>query len=179
MRVFDTELNIEISKVTNNDVESLRNISIKTFTETFFEQNTESDMQKYISENLNIEKLSEELSSKDSEFYFLKLKHQILGYLKLNSGQSQTEIQHRNALEIERIYVLKDFHGKQYGKLLLQKAIDLAREKKCGYIWLGVWENNLKAISFYQKNGFKQFDTHFFKLGDDEQIDLLMKLELN
>lgn len=174
-----TTLNIEISKVTINEIESLRKISIQTFTETFSEHNTENDMQKYISENLNSDKLNEELHTTDSEFYFIKLNHQIIGYLKLNRGDSQTEKQSANSLEIERIYVIKEFHGKQYGKLLLQKAIDFALEKACNYIWLGVWENNIKAISFYKKNGFKQFDKHVFKLGEDEQIDLLMKLELN
>lgn len=174
-----TTLNIKISKATIDEAESLRNISIQTFTETFSEHNTENDMQKYISENLNPEKLLSELQTENSEFYFLKLNQQIIGYLKLNRGDSQTEKQSAIALEIERIYVIREFHGMQYGKLLLQKAIDSALENTCEYIWLGVWENNLKAISFYKKNGFRQFDKHVFKLGEDEQIDLLMKLELN
>lgn len=176
---FMTEQEINISKVTVNEVESLIAISIQTFTETFFEHNTESDMHHYISEKLSIDQLSKELNSKNSEFYFLKLNNQIIGYLKLNRGKSQTEIQNDVSLEIERIYVIKEFHGKHYGKLLLQKAKDFALEKACNYIWLGVWENNLKAISFYKKNGFYQFDKHVFKLGKDEQIDILMKLELN
>lgn len=174
-----TEKEINISRVSIDDVESLIAISIQTFSETFSEHNTEKDMQKYISENLNSDQLNKELHTTDSEFYFIKLNQQITGYLKLNNGESQTEIQHNNALEIERVYVLKEFHGKQFGKLLLQKAITIAKEKQYNYIWLGVWENNIKAISFYIKNGFKQFDKHIFKLGEDEQIDLLMKLELN
>lgn len=168
----------EISKVNIHEVESLRAISIQTFIETFSDQNTENDVLKYVLENLNSEKLLSELHSKNSEFYFLKLNHQIIGYLKLNDGGSQTEKQSADALEIERIYIKQEFHGKQYGKLLLQKAIDIAKKKQYVYIWLGVWEHNLKAISFYKKNGFHQFDTHVFKLGEDEQIDILMKLEL-
>lgn len=173
-----TPQEIDISKVSVNEVEKLRRISIQTFTETFSEENTESDMQKYILENLNSQKLNKELLTVDSEFYFIKVNQQIIGYLKLNSKKAQTEIQPDDSIEIERIYIIKKFHGKQYGKLLLQKAIDLALEKHCNYIWLGVWEENFKAIAFYKKNGFNQFDKHVFKLGEDEQIDLLMKLEL-
>ena len=174
-----TEQDIYISKVTLKDVETLRNISIQTFTETFSEQNSESDMQKYISDCLNIEKLTKEFHSISSEFYFIRFENKIIGYLKLNSGESQTECPNNNALEIERIYVEKKFHGKYAGKLLLQKAKDIAKEMRCEYIWLGVWENNERAITFYTKHGFIKYDTHLFKLGDDEQTDVMMKLMLN
>ena len=36
----------------------------------------------------------------------------------------------------------------------------------------------MNAIKFYEKQGFEKFGTHVFKLGEDEQIDHLMKLTL-
>lgn len=173
------EQTIEISGITIDDLDILQAISIQTFTETFSEQNTESDMQTYIAENLSKERLIKEINFPGSNFYFIKSEHKVIGYLKTNSGEAQTEKQPGNALEIERIYVVKEFHGKYIGKLLLNKAIAIARQQQCRYIWLGVWEENKKAISFYEKNGFTVFDKHLFKLGADEQTDLLMKLELN
>jgi ribosomal protein S18 acetylase RimI-like enzyme len=74
--------------------------------------------------------------------------------------------------------VLKNYHGKQIGQMLYDQAIQAAREKNADYIWLGVWEENPRAISFYRKNGFVEFDKHIFKLGDDEQTDIMMKLKL-
>ena len=47
-----------------------------------------------------------------------------------------------------------------------------------GYVWLGVWEENPRAIRFYEKNGFVAFDKHIFRLGDDEQTDIMMKKKL-
>lgn len=35
-----------------------------------------------------------------------------------------------------------------------------------------------KAIKFYERNGFQEFDKHIFKLGDDKQTDILMRLAL-
>jgi ribosomal protein S18 acetylase RimI-like enzyme len=64
------------------------------------------------------------------------------------------------------------------GKALLEQAIDYARQKNADYIWLGVWEKNERAIHFYQKHGFVEFGKHIFKLGLDEQQDLMMKLAL-
>lgn len=103
----------------------------------------------------------------------------VIGYLKINTGDAQTEIQDSQTLEIERIYVLKEFHGKKVGQLLYEKAIQIATGLKVNYIWLGVWEQNLRALQFYKKNGFLAFDKHMFKLGNDEQIDIMMKLALN
>ena len=169
----------EISKVTINEVELLRAISVQTFTETFAHQNSESDMQKYVSENLSIEQLSKELNTKGSSFYFLKLNSDIIGYLKINTGKAQTELKNDISLEIERIYIKHEKHGKNIGKQLLDKAIEIAKEHHYQYIWLAVWELNLKAIAFYKKHNFVEFDKHIFKLGDDEQIDLMMKMNLN
>ncbi len=174
-----TEQNVEILKVNPGEVELLRDISIQTFTETFAHQNSESDIQKYVSENLSSGQLHKELHSKGSTFYFLKLNSRIIGYLKLNTGESQTELKNNISLEIERIYVKQEFHGKHFGNQLLQKAIAIAKENHYRYIWLAVWEHNLKAIAFYHKHGFIEFDKHTFQLGDDVQLDIMMKLELN
>ncbi|MDX1653112.1 MAG: GNAT family N-acetyltransferase, partial [Brumimicrobium sp.] len=69
--------------------------------------------------------------------------------------------------------------GKGIGKQLFKQTLDIARQKKSHFIWLGVWEKNERALTFYHKNGFVEFDKHIFVLGDDHQTDILMKLELN
>ena len=170
--------NINLRKVTVNDVEQLQKISRQTFHETFSAGNTEENMVKYLEESFSIEKLTAELNDPNAECYFATLDNQVIGYLKINFGQSQTELKDDKALEIERIYVLKDFYGKKVGQLLYEKAIELAKQVKSDYVWLGVWEENQRAISFYKKNGFEEFDKHIFKLGSDEQTDIMMKLQI-
>lgn len=135
-------------------------------------------MKTYLAEKFSSEKLTSELNNKDSEFYFATLENNVIGYLKVNFGNSQTELKDNKALEIERIYVSKEFHGKKVGQLLYDKSIEIARQKNTEYVWLGVWEENLRALSFYRKNGFVEFDKHIFKLGNDEQTDIMMKLKL-
>lgn len=171
-------MTITTRKVTSEDVEQLQKISRKTFYETFAGSNTEADMQKYLDESFSKIKLIAELINPNSEFYFAILDNEIIGYLKINFGASQTELKEEKALEIERIYVLQKFHGQKIGQILYEKAIEIAQEKKSEYVWLGVWEENPRAISFYKKNGFVEFDKHIFRLGDDEQIDIMMKKSL-
>ena len=171
--------NIEIVKVTLNEIDQLQEIGRKTFQETFSDSNSEENMTKYLDERFSDDKLIAELNDKNSIFYFASLDNAIIGYLKINFGESQTELKDSTSLEIERIYVSKEFHGKSIGQLLYDKAIEIAKQKNLDYVWLGVWGENSKAISFYKKNGFIEFDKHIFKLGDEEQTDLMMKLKLN
>ncbi len=170
---------IDIKKLTLSDIVQLQEIGRQTFSETFSASNTEENMRKYLEEGFSVEKLAAELNDNNAEFYFAELGNRAIGYLKINFGQSQTELQDDKALEIERIYVLKEFHGKKVGQLLYDHAIKIAKQKNTEYVWLGVWEENHRAQKFYKKNGFVEFDKHLFKLGNEEQTDIMMKLKLN
>ena len=170
--------NIKIRKVTFSGLVQLQNISRQTFLETFAEANTEEDMNKYLEKAFSLEKLTAELSDQDTEFYFALLNNEISGYLKINLGEAQTDVNDDYSLEIERIYVLQEFKGKGIGKALYTKATALAREKGLDYIWLGVWEHNHSALSFYRYLGFEEFSRHIFMLGNDRQTDILMRIPL-
>ena len=169
---------MNITKVTIHQIEELKKIGKLTFAETFSLQNTEANMKEYLSKGFSNEKLVSELTDPNAQFYFAELEGKAIGYLKVNVGQSQTEIKENNTFEIERIYVLKELRGKKVGQSLYDKALELAKERNVDYVWLGVWEHNPRAIRFYEKNGFKTFGKHIFKLGNDEQKDILMKLKL-
>ncbi|WP_116788644.1 GNAT family N-acetyltransferase [Flavobacterium psychrotrophum] len=156
----------------------LQQLGKRTFYETFAESNNEEIIQNYLEKSFSAEKIEHELSNPESYFFIAYEQDTPVGYLKLNTGKAQTELQGNSALEIERIYVLKDFHGKKVGQVLFEKALEISRQLNKEFIWLGVWEQNTKAVRFYEKNGFVAFDTHIFKMGDEEQTDILMKKTL-
>lgn len=167
-----------IKKIGLSEIEELQKIGKQTFSETFSDVNSEENMNEYLEDKFSVQKLTSELTNPNSEFYFAYTDDKILGYLKVNFAESQTELKDKSALEIERIYVLKESHGHKIGQILYDKAVEIARNYDLNYIWLGVWEENHRALNFYKKNGFVEFDKHIFRLGDDEQTDLLMKLTL-
>ncbi|MCQ9633411.1 GNAT family N-acetyltransferase [Chryseobacterium sp. WG14] len=166
---------ITILKAGIDDLETIQNLGIQTFTETFAEDNTDEAMEKYLEESFNTPQLTSELKTQDSLFYIAWEEDNPVGYLKINSGEAQTELKDETGLEIERIYVKKSHHGKKVGQLLYDQALETAQQLSKSYLWLGVWEENLRALNFYRKNGFVEFDKHIFRLGDEEQTDLMMK----
>ena len=169
---------IEISLTKPSEIIALQKISKETFVEAFSNENSQENMQKYLEENLSIQQLTNELLNSESSFYFARINEKIIGYLKINFGKAQTDFKEDDSIEIERVYVSEEFQGKNVGQNLLNKAIEICGEKNAQFLWLGVWEKNYKAIRFYQKNGFLEFGKHPFILGDDIQIDILMKLQL-
>lgn len=167
-----------IKECSLEDIEKLKYISEKTFCETYSSENTEEDMKNYLKENFSYEHIESEVKNSASRFYIVEHNKEIIAYMKLNFDKAQTKKGHNNTLEVQRIYVLQEYKGNQIGKRLIEKAIQIGRDNDLKYIWLGVWENNINAIKFYEKQEFKKFGTCIFKLGEDEQIDNLMKLIL-
>lgn len=170
---------IEIRKATVSDLETIQNISSQTFKETFAAVNTPENISNYVKESFNSEQLKTELNNANSQFYVAYSNAEAVGYLKINFGDAQTESINENALEVQRIYVLQNFHGKNIGQLLLDEVKKIAKSSGVDSVWLGVWEENYRALRFYTKNGFVVFDKHVFIMGNDEQTDLLMQFRLH
>ena len=172
-------IKFDVQLVQKADLLSLQEISRQTFFDTFAEVNTKEDMNQYLEVNLSLDQLTEELNNPSTSFFFAKSNNEILAYLKLNEAEAQTEKREVPSIEIERIYVRKEYQNRGVGQFLLDFSFQLTKDKKMKLIWLGVWEHNVSAIRFYERNQFQLFGKHSFILGSDEQTDLLMELHLD
>jgi len=171
-------MNLTYRKCTIDDLEILRELSCQTFRDTYGHLNSEANMKAYLEFAYDTSKLLKELSNSSTCFYFVYDSNKLAGFLKLNEHDAQTDIHDPLSLEIERIYLAREFQGKGLGKALINKVVELATSSGKTYLWLGVWEKNDKAISFYKKNGFYKFGKHSFIIGDDEQADIIMRKDL-
>ena len=160
------------------DLATLTQLSTDTFFETYAAYNEKASMDRYLAENFNLRQMASELSDPQNQFFLAYLDHDLTGYIKLRTNIILEDLKDKKAIEIERIYVLKAFQGKNIGAALLKHGLDLAAANGFETIWLGVWIENPKAINFYKKWGFEIFGTHIFYFGDDPQTDYLMKKEL-
>jgi ribosomal protein S18 acetylase RimI-like enzyme len=168
-------MNITIRPCMVNEIDTLQEIAYETFNEAFRSMNRPEIMDQYLKEAFDKKKLSEELHNEGSWFYFLCFNDQLAGYLKINKASAQSDINDEDSLEIERIYIRKEYKGKGFGRLFVEFAFQQAAEMKKNYIWLGVWEKNIDAIAFYKKLGFQESGRHLFRMSDELQSDLIMK----
>jgi diamine N-acetyltransferase len=165
--------NIHIRIATIEDTDLLCEIGAKTFVETYAHMNTPENMKNYLSEKFNKQQISDEIQTPKTIFLLVELENEAIGFAKMRVNLEENP--DVDSLEIERIYISKQYHGQKYGAMLMQKCIDVALENNYESLWLGVWEHNPKAINFYQKWGFETFGEHIFQLGDEAQTDFLMK----
>ena len=172
-------MTISLKECTFEDLRVLQEIGIETFTDTFAAHNTPEDLKAYLDKAYNPEKLKEELSAEDSTFYLLYCEDEPAGYMKVNVDAALTEAMGADSLEVERIYIRPGFKRRGLGRFLIDKATEIAGAQGKNLIWLGVWENNVNAIAFYEKMGFVRTGSHSFFMGDDEQTDFIMSKVLN
>lgn len=171
---MSTEINLNIRKATTADAAELARAGAAMFQETFAADNTPEDMQHYLDHHFTPAFLEEKISDPSREFYMAYTGNELAGYLEVIPDSPHEHFPGQRGLSIERIYVYKKFHDKKLGAALMQYATDLAQTNRCSYLWLGVWEKNLRAIAFYERWGFIPFGSVIFMLGSDRQTDTTM-----
>ncbi len=167
-----------IRYATADDAELIADLSRKTFYETFGYVNTKENMDKFMNEQFSREKLMEEVTEPGNTFLLAFDTDTPVGYVRMREGKKFPEFDNKDSIEIARIYAVNSYIGTGVGQQLMRQCIFVAKELKKEIIWLGVWEKNARAISFYTKWGFEKFNRHNFLLGDDLQQDWLMMKKL-
>jgi diamine N-acetyltransferase len=167
-------MQISLQRVTIQDVKALSAIASTTFYDTFTGTCTEDDMQQFLNEYYNEEQVLKELEDDSYLYYFAQVDNKPVGYLLLKEDYKNLPLmQQWKALELKRIYILKDFQGKGVAQALMNFAIDYAQQHTYEVLWLGVWEHNHRAQSFYIKYGFENSGhTHDFPIGNTPQTDV-------
>jgi len=160
------------------DLASLLDLAQTSFVQAFTEGNKPENVQAYLSQAFTPVQLEKEWRNPASTFLLASLEGKLVGYTKVNLAAAQTDVQDPESLEVARLYTLEEVWGKGVGQFLLNAALDFAKEKGKTFVWLGVWEHNARAISFYEKNRFKAFGSHPFPFGDEIQTDWLMRVEI-
>jgi ribosomal protein S18 acetylase RimI-like enzyme len=77
-------------------------------------------------------------------------------------------------VELKRMFVLPEFQGKRYGRLLLEHAVKYAREKKYQKICLDTRKQFSMAQYLYRSVGFRKTE----KYNDNEHAELYFELDL-
>jgi ribosomal protein S18 acetylase RimI-like enzyme len=169
---------IRIRKAKLEEVPAVRQLAIEVYTDTFAEHNTEANMAAFFNENYSLDKFTSEYLEKNSELFVALDNLKIVGFLRVRKNDEVADKLGNNTMELQRLYVHKDYHGTPVARKLMDKFFDVAKNQKVEWVWLGVWEKNFRAQKFYSKFGFERFGEHIFQMGDDPQTDWLLKKKM-
>ena len=169
-----------IRRASDADADALAPLAAQIFHDTFAGNplNAPDDMTAYMNEFLSVAAFERELNDADAIFYLAETAGKIIGYAKLQENTTEECVTEPHAIELQRLYVHRDFHGAGIARTLMDECFAYAAHKNYRAMWLGVWEFNHRAQSFYAKLGFRQIGTHVFQLGADAQTDWVMEKKL-
>lgn len=172
-------MSLSIRYAAEDDAAVIADISRQTFYETFSSFNSKVNMNIFMNVQFTKGRLMLEVGMPENVFLLAYRDNEIAGYAKLRDSRHPKTLESTSALEIARLYALPPLIGKGIGKLLMEKSLEIAKEKNKDTVWLGVWKGNKKAIDFYTLWGFSIFDECDFILGNELQKDWLMKKQLH
>lgn len=164
----------QVREATVDDAVLVADISRRTFADTFAAANTEENMRIFLDEQFTRGKLMLEVGRPEHTFFLVYAGKELAGYAKLKRGRPPKDSGVASAIEIARLYAARDHIGHGVGNILMQACITQAKDEKAEAVWLGVWEQNPRAIRFYERWGFQKFAEVDFLLGKDLQRDWLM-----
>lgn len=158
------------------DARTLAALAEQTFRNTFASENSIQDMEAYVRASLSLASVHAELADAANTFLlaFIGAAEQPVGYAKLRPGSLDPCVTGPDPVELQRLYVDHRAIGHGIGASLMQASLDAARAAGWRTLWLGVWERNAQAIRFYERWGLTAVGDHVFRLGSDDQRDLIM-----
>jgi GNAT superfamily N-acetyltransferase len=166
---------LSIRQASHDEVETVTEIGLRTFRDAFGPDNDPDDMEKYLAMAFDPEQIATELADPSSRFLLAYVGKEAVGYAKLKVGGAPDCVRGPNPVELVRLYLDQSVLGKGYGDVLIEACFEQARDNGCQTVWLGVWEHNERAKTFYRKWGFIEVGSHAFTVGNDVQTDLIME----
>ena len=170
---------IIIRRANADDARLISTLATVTFFEAYFEQDDPPDLANYLAETFSEDVIASELADPDTYFFIVHRGGPAVGYAKLRDKDPHSSVPSPNAIELQRIYLVERVWRTGIGEQLLSHCIEFARSKGKNVLWLGVWEENPRAIRFYRKHGFTRVGTLEFPYGSTVGINAVMQLELN
>jgi ribosomal protein S18 acetylase RimI-like enzyme len=167
---------IYIKRAGKDDAGVLSDLSNITFIETYRGSCPDNDLLTVMDNWFNEEAIAKELDDPDDLYYIAFSEGFPAGYMRLKEEDAEYPLEKKyKAIQLKRIYVLKEYQSKKIGAALMSFALQLAAEKNYELLWLGVWEGNEKARSFYDKWGFTDINYPYkFYVGNTIHTDRWM-----
>lgn len=163
-----------IRKATRSDAKELAQVAEEVFRATFGSANTSEDMKLHCDRTYSESRQAGEISDPDMCTLVTEHEGKLIGFAQLRWGHAPDCVSATSPAEIYRLYVVDAWHGRGIAQALMNACLEEMKLRGSDIAWLGVWEQNPRAISFYKKCRFAEVGVHDFVLGADLQRDIVM-----
>lgn len=160
------------------DADVLADLGRRTFHDTFAAQNKPEDMDAYMSDAFTVERITAAIRQQGAVWLLAEVPPKVVGFAMLAPEPPPPCVTTPSPVRLVKLYVSADAIGSGVGAALMRAGIEWAKHAGYKDLWLGVWERNQRAIAFYERWGFVSVGAEVFRLGSDDQTDVVMQLTL-
>ncbi|MGB5026719.1 MAG: GNAT family N-acetyltransferase [Saprospiraceae bacterium] len=158
---------IEIRPATSSDVSAIGIIGKTSFIESHGHSASLKDINCYIETVYDENTVLSELNDPSNMYHLLFYQSKLAGYSKIKLNTACDWVQIRAIAKLDRLYLLQSYYGQKLGYQLMDYNLQLARKGQQKGIWLFTWIENHRAISFYNKFGFKIVGKADFRISEN------------
>lgn len=169
---------LTIRRADLHDAKALAHLAESTFRAAFGAVNAAEHMAIHCRNSFGEQIQAAEISNPEMLTLLCEDEGRLIGYAQLQWGEAPGCVSSNCPGEIQRLYVADHWHGMGVAQALMNACIEELRQRGSDKVWLGVWERNPRALSFYKKSGFVEVGDHVFHLGGDPQRDIVMVREI-
>ncbi len=156
------------------DAGPLASFAREIFDTTFGPYNDPADMRAYMDDVFGTAQQEGELADPAIVTLLAEAGGDLAGYAQVSARRVPAAAAGAEPVELMRFYVGTGWHGRGVARALM-RAVEREAVRLGGRtLWLCVWGENARALSFYRKCGFREIGTAPFQLGRDTQTDLVM-----
>jgi GNAT superfamily N-acetyltransferase len=163
-----------LRKARAGDARELSGLAEATFRATFGAMNTVEHMELHCQRSYGERVQAAEIADPGMVTLVSEADGRLIAYAQVRRSAAPDCVSARSPGEVQRLYVAEEWHGKGVAQGLMQACIDELGKRGADVVWLGVWERNPRAMSFYRKFGFVEVGDHIFSLGGNPQRDIVM-----
>jgi len=168
-----------IREAKQEDASAIARLGAKVFSTTFGHSMPASDLEAYLAESYSPSAILADLANSNKDTVLVcpsTNPNHVLGFATLIRRTIEPCIRHLEGttVELQRLYIEPDSHGRGLGRALVMHVETIARHEGFATMWLGVWEENVKAQQVYGRLGYEKVGDRDFVMGSCRQTDWIM-----
>jgi ribosomal protein S18 acetylase RimI-like enzyme len=163
-----------IRRAQTGDATALATLAERTFREAFTAGADPDDMALHCAARFGPGIQAREIDDPDWVTIVADEGGELIGFAQLRLGATKDCVAADRPSELHRIYVVREWHGRGIARRIMEAVMAAAVAAGSDRMWLGVWEENPRALAFYRKYGFVVVGEHHFRFGTELQTDLIM-----
>jgi diamine N-acetyltransferase len=154
-----------------DDAAALAALASKAFSDTYRGLDDPQEIADYVADNFNVPAVRSVISDPSASTLLAEVGTVLAGYAVVARTEPPPCVAGPSPIELTRFYLAEQFIGQGFGAQLMLAVHREALRHGAQTIWLGVYDRNVRAVSFYERCGFTKRGGKEFLFGGRIYID--------